>query len=78
MDEKDFCMEHSAHSVRLINLEADKKESWKSIDKAHERIDGMKNWVVAGMASLVIQLIGFIGFLVMAYLNMNIHIGGDW
>ena len=29
----------------------------KQIIAAHRRVDGMKNWVIAGMTSLVMQLI---------------------
>lgn len=28
--------------------------------KAHERIDGIKNWVIAGMTSAILQLLGII------------------
>lgn len=58
MPDKDYqCQDHSGHEARLQSLETNRGESWKAIDKAHERIDGMKNWVIAGMTSLVLQLL---------------------
>ena len=53
------CMEHSGHTHRLDNLEKGQDDLRASINSAHVRIDGMKNWVIAGMASLVGQLIMF-------------------
>ncbi len=51
------CAEHSGHEARIKNLEEAKEEMTHTIETAHRRIDGMKNWVIAGMTSLVIQLI---------------------
>jgi len=71
MGDRDFCMEHSGHAVRLNSLEKSDEESWRAIDRAHERIDGMKNWVIAGMASLVLQLVVIIGALVLVYMKLG-------
>jgi len=65
------CIEHSGHEARLNSLETNKEEMWKSIDRSHHRIDGMKNWVIAGMTSLVIQLVLFIGGLVVIYMRVG-------
>lgn len=51
------CKEHSGHNARIKNLEDEEKEMKKSNTAAHRRIDGMKNWVIAGMTSLIGQLI---------------------
>ena len=64
-----LCNEHSGHQARIRSLESNKEDMWKSIDRSHERIDGMKNWVIAGMTSLVIQLILFIGGIVLVYVK---------
>ncbi len=52
----DHCLEHSGHASRLKALEKGQGEIMKTATAAHRRIDGIKNWVIAGMASLVIQL----------------------
>jgi len=51
------CLEHSGHASRIKNSEDDIIDVKHSATAAHRRIDGMKNWVIAGMSSLVIQLI---------------------
>lgn len=53
----DKCLEHSGHASRIKNLETDQKMLDHSIGTAHRRIDSIKNWVVAGMAALILQLI---------------------
>ena len=58
MNEMDrYCMEHSGFRTRLDNIEKENKAMDKDIDAAHRRVDGMKNWVIAGMTSLVLQLV---------------------
>lgn len=57
VDIKEQCLAHSGMEARIDNLEKGHDDQQKSIDKAHERIDGMKNWVIAGMSSLLLQLI---------------------
>jgi len=60
----DLCMEHSGHVSRLENLEKEYLYLMKSIESAHRRIDGIKNWVILGMGSLVLHLVlAVIGFL---------------
>ena len=51
------CLEHSGHASRIKNLEKDQEIAMHNSDAAHRRIDGLKNWVIAGMASLVMQLL---------------------
>ena len=63
----DFCNQHSGHEARLITLEQNKCDLWISVDRAHTRVDGMKNWVIAGMTSLVLQLIVMIIGLVLMW-----------
>ena len=61
----DFCNQHSGHEARLSTLEQNKNDLWQSVDRVHTRVDGMKNWVIAGMTSLVLQLIiMIIGFVI--------------
>lgn len=52
-----YCLEHSGHASRLYTLEGGQKEIMNTANAAHRRLDGMKNWVIAGMTSLVMQLI---------------------
>lgn len=51
------CKEHSGHTARIKNLEDEGEKMERGNIAAHRRIDGMKNWVIAGMTSLVMQLI---------------------
>jgi len=51
------CLEHSGHESRIKNLEDDQKVIMTNTNTAHRRIDGVKNWVIAGMTALIIQLI---------------------
>ena len=70
MSDRDFvCNEHSGHEARIANLEKGEVAMESGITSAHRRIDGMKNWVIAGMTSLVIQLILFIGSVVLVYIR---------
>jgi len=57
---KDHCLDHSGHAHRIKNLEGDMIEAKQGTIKAHERIDGIKNWVIAGMTSAILQLLGII------------------
>ena len=52
----DTCLEHSGHASRLNNLEKGQG-------------DCMKNWVIAGMTSLVMQLILVIAGLAMYWIK---------
>lgn len=52
------CDMHSAHEVRLTALERSDQRQW-------ERIDAMKNWVIAGMGGLLVQAVLFIATIVM-------------
>jgi len=67
----DKCSEHSGHEARITGLESNRTESWNAIDRAHERIDGMKNWVIAGMTSLVIQLVVILGLAILAWVKLK-------
>lgn len=71
MGDKDFCQEHSGHEARLLSLETNRGEAWKAIDKAHERIDGMKNWVIAGMTSLILQLVIMLIAVIFAWVKLR-------
>ena len=53
----DTCLEHSGHASRIKNLEGSQAGMKKDINAAHDRLDGMKNWVIAGMTALVLQLL---------------------
>jgi len=63
------CLEHSGFEARLNSLEKDTGDSMKAAISAHRRIDGMKNWVIAGMTSLVIQLVATILGLIILWRN---------
>lgn len=67
----EFCKEHSGHTVQLDNLEKVNVEQWKAIKSAHKRMDGMQNWVIAGMTSVVLQLLLMISGLIFAYLKLG-------
>ena len=63
------CPEHSGHSNQLKNLEEGHKEVTIIANAAHRRIDGMKNWVIAGMTSLMIQMLLGTAALIMYWLK---------
>jgi len=72
MTDRDFvCNQHSGHEARITNLERGSIGMEGDITAAHRRMDGMKNWVIAGMTSLVVQLILFIGSIVVVYMKVN-------
>jgi len=51
------CLEHSGVVAKIENLEGDMKAVAQGNLSAHKRIDGIKNWVIAGMTSLVLQMV---------------------
>lgn len=57
MNEREHCLEHSGCIARIRNLEREQGQMNKDIHSAHRRVDGMKNWVIAGMTSMILQLI---------------------
>lgn len=57
MTEKHFCLEHSGCVAKIENLKREVGTLETSTTSAHKRIDGMKNWVIAGMTSLILQLL---------------------
>ncbi len=69
MDNCDVCKEHSGVEARLTNLEEVEGTLMKRINVAHTRIDGIKNWVIAGMTSFVIQLVLVIFGLIFIYMK---------
>lgn len=71
LERSEYCLAHSGIEKELENIKEHQIEQNKCIDKAHERIDGMKNWVIAGMSSLVAQLILWIISLIVAYLKLK-------
>lgn len=48
-----ICEEHSAHVVRIAELEKQQDKQWKIIDL-------IKTWVILGMGGLLIQCFFFI------------------
>lgn len=42
------CTEHSGHDFRIAALEKSDEKQWR-------KIDNMKNWVIAGMGSLLLE-----------------------
>jgi len=50
-------MEHSGHASRIKSNEENIKLVAHNTEAAHRRLDGMKNWVIAGMTALVLQLL---------------------
>ena len=65
----DKCLEHSGHASRIKNLEKGQGDCMKEATAAHRRIDGMKNWVIAGMTSLIMQLLLVIAGLTMYWIK---------
>jgi len=61
MSEKEFCSQHSGCIVRMDNFERQQRRDGDAILAAHRRVDVMKNWVIAGMTSLILNLIVMIG-----------------
>lgn len=61
------CFAHSGVTARVSNLEKNGEEQWKVLNNAHQRIDGMKNWVIAGMTSLLLQLLFVVLGLIIAW-----------
>jgi len=61
----DQCLAHSGHETRLKNIEEDMGDLKQGTLRAHQRIDGIKNWVIAGMTSLVLQLLVLVGMFFM-------------
>lgn len=71
VDRNEQCLAHSGIEARIDCLEKGHSAQQMAIDKAHERIDSMKNWVIAGMASLVMQLILWVVGIMIAYLKLK-------
>jgi hypothetical protein len=67
-----YCMEHSGVLARLDHVEDVTKSMDKEIGVAHQRIDGMKNWVIAGMTSLILQLLVMILGLVLVWARTKV------
>jgi len=44
-----ICRDHNAHTSRIERCESDIQRVWSAIDT-------MRMWVIAGMASLVVQM----------------------
>lgn len=51
------CLKHSGHESDIETLKEGQKTIMQNTNAAHRRIDGMKNWVIAGMTSLLLQLV---------------------
>lgn len=65
----DCCMEHSGHASRIKSNEEGLNRVAHTADAAHRRIDAMKNWVIAGMTSLVLQLIAMVCGLILYWVR---------
>lgn len=65
------CLEHSGIEKSIENIDRRLGEHDKEILSAHVRIDGIKNWVIAGMSSLIGQLIIMILGIVLAYFKLH-------
>jgi hypothetical protein len=50
------CSDHQAIEVRTARNEKDIQDLWLHMETLDKRINGMKNWVIAGMVSVVVQL----------------------
>jgi hypothetical protein len=61
MNEK--CDDHNEHCFRLKANEESVQSLWKEIN-------GMKKWVIGGMAGLLIQVVVFIGGLLFKHAGM--------
>lgn len=69
------CYNHSDHCNRIGRNENDIQDLWKhretdrantdqSLQRLHNRVDGMKNWVIAGMGSMLLYFgIAILNFL---------------
>lgn len=70
---EEHCLDHSGCEARITNLEIDSKMNDNQIIAAHKRIDGIKNWVIAGMTSLVLQLIVTVFGVLVAWMKAKGH-----
>jgi hypothetical protein len=63
--------EFSGVKAEVKNLKHEDEEIWKGIVHERGRIDGMTNWVIAGMGAIIIQCCVFIGGLIMFYIKLK-------
>lgn len=67
----EFCKEHSEVKVLVHrNIKDISELNQKDID-VNKRVDNMKNWVIAGMSSLILNLIIVISGIIMIYLKVQ-------
>lgn len=52
---KTYCLDHSGNCEAIDNTKNDVNKIWIEIGKVKLSIEGIKNWIIAGMGSLVLQ-----------------------
>ena len=65
------CADHKDHTNRIRRNEKDIQDLWRQYEKVNGRIDAMKNWVIAGMCSFVLQGIVVITHFVLQWIAKN-------
>jgi len=55
----------------IKNLQKEDEELWQGVITERKRIDGIKNWVIAGMTSMILNLIGTIFVIILNYLKLK-------
>jgi len=68
-DNNNVCKAHSGILARVNSNEMRINTLFVEVEKNDKEIDKMKNWVIAGMAGLILQLIIFIGSLITLFLR---------
>lgn len=57
----EHCDKNCGCEARIVNLEDDKQEQWRAIDGIRDKLDGMKNWLIGLLVTLLIQLTVSVG-----------------
>jgi hypothetical protein len=70
-NEQNCCQEHSGHGARIECIEKAIEDTWKAIEKTNNKIDTLKNWVIAGMSSLIAQLLITVITIIIAWLKVR-------
>jgi tRNA A22 N-methylase len=64
MNESTGCFHHGGLVEAIGNLKESDKQQWETIrgnkTDSDKKLDAMKNWVIAGMGALIVQLAVFI------------------
>lgn len=64
-------VQFSGVKADIKNLKNEDKELWQGIVIERQRIDGIKNWVIAGMGSMILNLLGTISALFFLFLKLK-------